>query len=498
MPTTPPGVPELLSVGPSSPGVLVVSWVNNTNNEAGFDLMRRKGSGGTWATIATPPRGGTAYVDRNRTPDQRYDYRVRAVNAAGKSAWSNVLSGTPTSAPAPPPTVPPGGGNTRYVAVNAGVNGLGTMASPCRLQTGLGTGYVLPGETLFLRGGTYKTRDFGNLGAVVRLAGTQAAPIHIKPYPGERVTIDGGLRFVAPTQDVWLWDMKVIVSEPRAPKEEATTDDPRRQWGGVNLDAGPRCKLIGCLIRDCCQGISAWKGATDLELNGCVIWNNGWEYIDVNGNDNSTGYAIYAQNEGPGWTTIRDCLLLDTYSYTLHLYGEAGGVDNFLIEGNVIAQPARADLAIVGGMNPSKNIRVLGNWFVNSKTYLGYLFSERNENLEARNNLSVGGRWEINDNWRTVTESGNVVVEEVAALGGGPRVLLRVNRYDPARANLAVLADADGAHVDLRTFLQMGQRYRLLDPRNMWGAPVREGVYSGPVSVPLVDGFGCWVVFKTT
>jgi hypothetical protein len=488
---TPPGVPELTSVVPPSPGVLVVSWINNTNNESGFDLMRRKGSNGTWATIATPPRGGTAYIDRDLTPGQRYDYRVRAVNSAGKSAWSNVLSGVPTSAPAPPTTPPPGGGNARYVAVTGRSVNAGTQLAPWDLAHAL-QGAVAPGETLYLRGGTYKTTN--DLGFFTHLAGTQTKPIHVRPYPGEKVTIDGGLRFMAPTQDLWLWDMEVIVSEPRVPKEQATTHDPQRQWGGINLDAGPRCKIINCVVRGNSQGISAWRGATDLEIYGCILYDQGWEFIDGEGNDNSTGYAIYAQNE-TGWKTIRDCLLLDTRSYTFHLWGDEGKVDNFLIEGNVIAQPARADLAIIGGQQPSKNIRVLGNWWINSKTWIGYNGSDENINCEVRNNLVMGGYFRIKDNWQSVQESGNVFAEDASALMG-TWMMLRPNKYDPNSAHLAVLADADGAHVDLSAFLARGQRYRLLDPRNLWGAPVREGVYTGPISVPLVEGFGCWVVFK--
>lgn len=490
MPTTPPGVPELLSVTATAPGTLTMRWRDNTHNETGFEVQRRT-SGGVWTTEAMLPADATSYTDTDPLRvGVAYSYRVRAVNASGKSAWSNTLSGTPTSAPPPPPPPPPTG-TARYAATYGSAAGDGTALRPWSLGVAL-DGRFAPGETLLLRGGTYPTTGYGPLGAEVRLAGTQAKPIHIRAYPGERVIIDGGLRFVAPTSDVWLWDVEVIVSAPRRPAREADGHDPHRQWGGINLEAGPRCKLIHCTVRDCSQGVSAWRGATDLEVYGCILYDNGWDYIDVNGNDNSTGYAIYAQNEGPGWKTFRDNLLLDTYSYTLHLYGESSGLTNVLLEGNVIAQPARADLAIVGSVPPSRNIRVLDNWWVNSKTWLGYLFSNSNENLEVRNNLAVGGYFNIHRNWASVQQSGNVVVEDAGALG--IRTLLRPSKYDPSRANLAVIADADGAHVSLAPFLATGDRYRLLDPRNLWGAPVREGTWQGPISVPLVEGFGAWVV----
>src|SRR5205085_12156277 len=45
-----------------------------------------------------------------------------------------------------------------------------------------------PGDTLYLRGGTYHEK------ACLRRSGTAEAPIAIASYPGELATIDGGLR----------------------------------------------------------------------------------------------------------------------------------------------------------------------------------------------------------------------------------------------------------------------------------------------------------------
>ena len=64
---------------------------------------------------------------------------------------------------------------------------------------------IAPGETLWLLGGTYKhpDRTLGSPGYVVRLAGREASPIHIRAVPNQRVTIDGGLS-VQPSRDMDL------------------------------------------------------------------------------------------------------------------------------------------------------------------------------------------------------------------------------------------------------------------------------------------------------
>src|SRR5438445_11015133 len=67
--------------------------------------------------------------------------------------------------------------------------GDGTRDRPWDLATALsgGRGRVQPGDTIWLRGGTYTGNFDGTL------TGTSAAPIVVRQYPGERATIDGNL-----------------------------------------------------------------------------------------------------------------------------------------------------------------------------------------------------------------------------------------------------------------------------------------------------------------
>src|SRR5262245_14616354 len=74
-----------------------------------------------------------------------------------------------------------------YVAPNASANGTGSVTNPWRLQGALSQpAAVHPGDTIWLRGGTYS----GTF--VSYLNGTATNPIVVRQYAGEMATIDGG------------------------------------------------------------------------------------------------------------------------------------------------------------------------------------------------------------------------------------------------------------------------------------------------------------------
>ncbi len=89
---------------PTLPGSLVatavsatqisLTWVDNSNNETGFKIERKTGSGGTFSQIATSPAGTTSYSDTTVAPSTTYYYRMRSTNASGDSGYSNETSAT--------------------------------------------------------------------------------------------------------------------------------------------------------------------------------------------------------------------------------------------------------------------------------------------------------------------------------------------------------------------------------------------------------------------
>jgi hypothetical protein len=93
-----PAAPSGLSAATVSSSKINLSWTDNANNETGFKVERKTGSGGTYAQIGTTGAGVTTYNDTGLTAGTSYYYRVRATNAAGDSSYSadaNTTTSTP-------------------------------------------------------------------------------------------------------------------------------------------------------------------------------------------------------------------------------------------------------------------------------------------------------------------------------------------------------------------------------------------------------------------
>jgi hypothetical protein len=78
-----------LFFGASHAAQLTVTWVDNSNNEDGFELERRTGTAGVFNVLTSVAQGTTMYVDGAVTSGTTYCYRVRAYNTVGDSAYSN-------------------------------------------------------------------------------------------------------------------------------------------------------------------------------------------------------------------------------------------------------------------------------------------------------------------------------------------------------------------------------------------------------------------------
>jgi FtsP/CotA-like multicopper oxidase with cupredoxin domain len=100
-PAAPTGLTAALQSGPR----VSLSWTDRATNESGF-VVERSVDGGAFAQIAAPAaRSGTGtvtYVDPTVTPGATYAYRVAAVNAVDRSAYSNTATVTIAALPAAP------------------------------------------------------------------------------------------------------------------------------------------------------------------------------------------------------------------------------------------------------------------------------------------------------------------------------------------------------------------------------------------------------------
>ncbi len=265
-----------------------------------------------------------------------------------------------------------------YVAADGKPEASGTKDNPWDiLSTLAGQKRVEPGDTVWLRGGTYRCEEAYRTkgqGYKATLSGSAEKPVVIRAAAGERATIDGGI--VVQGDYLWLWDIEIAQPDdtPRVTDEAGSHPDLGSPSGGITIH-GKDCRAINLLFR---SGI-----------------------------------------------------LVNRY--------KAGTVyDNF----------------IVGGV-----LNVTGEG-----------------NAQTRKNVA----------------SSDQMPDEA-------RPILLPNKYDERRANLAIFNWNKEAQVRVPAgdFLNDGERFRLMDPLDLYGEPVFEGKCEGNgFYVPGTDEFAVFVVLK--
>lgn len=377
-------------------------------------------------------------------------------------------------------------GRNFYVAANGNSGNSGTIESPWDLKSALsGAKTIAPGDVVWIRGGTYK----GTF--KIRLAGEKDKPIHIRAYPEERATIlDSRTNVVSPSRYLWIWGLEFASSVPiekRRTEKSGTSPKNIPTGNGLNIVEGTGCKFINLVVHDNVgNGITWWTPSVGGEIHGCLIYNNGWSAPD-----RGHGHCIYTQNRDG--TKIISGSILTVPSWggfmTMHAFGsKRAWVNNYLIQDNIAYERGRF---LIGGSRPSKNIRVLRNYIYGLDLQLGF-DAPYNEDCEVKNNVVIGGRIRIN-NFKKVIKQGNVLDPYQA------RPVLIRNKYDPSRANAAVFnpSNATQSKIPVQGFLNPGDAYKILDPKDFFGKPVAEGICKGPdIVVPMNQPFSAFVIIK--
>ena len=67
---------------------IMLNWTDNSSNESGFEVERSTTSGAGFVLLTTTAAGVNSYTDSSTSTGTTYYYRVRAINAAGNSAYS--------------------------------------------------------------------------------------------------------------------------------------------------------------------------------------------------------------------------------------------------------------------------------------------------------------------------------------------------------------------------------------------------------------------------
>ncbi len=92
---TPPSDPSGLSASSSTFFQVDLTWTDTSTNESSFEIERCIGIGcSTFSILTTRPSNSQAFADNSVQPLTDYCYRVRAVNGAGTSGYTNTACTT--------------------------------------------------------------------------------------------------------------------------------------------------------------------------------------------------------------------------------------------------------------------------------------------------------------------------------------------------------------------------------------------------------------------
>lgn len=305
---------------------------------------------------------------------------------------------TPTPTPTPPPTTqPPGTGKV-------------WDATPSTLQSLIGKGSaVKPGNVVRLTPGVYLPPKSPDL-PIFRFE-VYAAGVTIKGQPG--AILDGiaakyGALYIA-AENVIVEDLEITNSlADRGPERGA----------GVEV-AGSNVTLRRLRVHDCGNGIFASESALSLVIEDCLTYNNGWQGPAP---DRAHGHGIYCQNAN-SVKVIRRNVSINNYGAGIHLFGQRGRVDNFLVEENIVALNGRTNerQVLIGGQEPSQGIRFNRNFVYTPldaeyqpNVFIGY--RPGNFNFEAVGNWFLGGTGVYIVGWERFVFENNVIVAKARAL----------------------------------------------------------------------------------
>jgi hypothetical protein len=394
-----------------------------------------------------------------------------------------------------------------HVAPDASAHGDGSRRQPWQLDTALrNPKAVHPGDTVWVHGGTYHGRFTS------RLTGTWAKPVILRCYPGERAIIDGGNSagdtiLMIEGSFAWYWGLEIMSSDSgRVSRVTGSYASDIVRGECVTVSQGFQvagCKFINLILHDGKLGFNAWVPATDLEVYGCVIYNNGWF-----ASDRPHGHNIYAQNQ-TGTKRFAENILTHAFSHNIQIYGSASAyLDNFDLEGNIVFQGGERNV-LVGGGRKAMNLVFKNNFLYEpgggNVFNLGYaLFGSGAENAVVTGNYIMGGDLSFNAVRNSTVEDNSIYAVSREGVSRedypkntwytgkprGVRAFVRANYYEPGRANIVVFNwdRLGGVAVDVSTVLHAGDRFVILDAENYNGPPVLQGTFTGgELTIPMVD-----------
>ncbi|MBU1238580.1 right-handed parallel beta-helix repeat-containing protein [Myxococcota bacterium] len=390
-----------------------------------------------------------------------------------------------------------------HVTVAGTPEGDGSLSNPWDLDTALRhPAAVLPGDTIWVHGGTY-------VGAwVAKLDGVEDAPIVVSAWPGDRVTLDSAGSEDPVLQIYHQWAVFRGL--------ELTNSDPdRRNSRGTGIWAGgDHISLQNLVVHEVGSGISGGQLDNDVqqgnfvELHGCIFYNNGWL-----GTDRGHGHHIYLTNRDSKMMLV-DNLIFSAYGSGVHAYSETDRnyVQGFDFIGNVWFLNGAPGRKLVDGCLVGHNgshgvdaivLRENFGWAAGldgRDVRMGWS-APHNGGAILEDNYLVGLTVFL-DEWDSVELTGNTIIGSLeglsaedypdntySAIPDTTRIFIRRNRYEPGRAHIIVYnwEESPTVSVDLESIIPAGTPFEIRNAEDFYGLPVATGTYEGAQVVLPMD-----------
>jgi hypothetical protein len=342
-----------------------------------------------------------------------------------------------------------------------------------------------------------------------------------------------------------FWGFEVTNSDPN--RLTSSTGSSERQNAVVSYAS--HTKYVNMVVHDGGVAFYTDPSVQDVEIYGCIIYNNGWQ-----GPDRGHGHALYLKSyTGP--VVARDNIMFTQYGYGVHGYTNAGsgGLNNIRIEGNVafnngtVASNSTSPNVLMGGYEPVQGARVVDNMTYFSSgaggtnVRLGYSGIESVDALVENNYFAGGTRVLDVLSWQSLTVRGNYLLgasqmvglsdaslagyqwsgntyyrdpnatawyggssgyslsgwRAATGLGGSdltagtptqPKIFIRPNQFESGRATVVVFNwSGQGAVLaDISGLLQVGERYEVRNVQDFFGSPILSQSYGGgAISLPM-------------
>lgn len=528
------------------PGTLAFTTISGGANPSPQTLSVTNGGGGsfgwtvqsnqTW--LAVNPAAGSTPGSISAT-----------VSIAGLAAgtYNGTVTVTAAGIPGSPKQIPvtltiqaPGTGRTYYMAPTGTSGGDGSIGRPWDIESVLsGAKPVRPGDTVYMRGGTYGT-GFNYYNAF--LAGDATAPVIVRQYPGERAIVNAAIQVWG--RYVWYWGFELAILTNVSRYDSS-------RFPGVSIYGGPDVRLINLVVHDTGGGLAMWTAGPEAEAYGCIVYNNGYQ-----GPTRGHGHGVYTQNNA-GVKKIHESIFFNQFGWGIHAYGsDAAFIRNYDMQGNIsfnngslAAGNVRSENVLFTGGTGVENIVFSNNFTYNTPTLnygsnsVGVNGSGPNRNLVANGNHFIGGQTALNlFNWDRAEFRNNVVFSSFTPLSmgnqGGENLagyswdantyhgtdafyhnltrttwagyrtrtgldrnstftpgrptgvwkFVRPNKYEPGRANIVIYNWNlnPTVDVDLSGILPVGSDFEIRNVQDWSAAPVLSGRYNGgSVTLPM-------------